>query len=61
MHIPVTDNGSVVTDSVSEKTPKIWGSFVQNLVYGHFQQPQWDAQSVFLNMVCTVWKDLNFI
>ena len=56
----ITTNGSLVTGGVREKTPKIWGSFAQNLVYEHFQQPQWDAQSVFLNLICTVLKDWNF-
>ena len=54
-------NGSVVTGGFSEKTPKIWGSFALNFVYGYFQQPKWDAQSVFLNLICTMWNDWNFI
>ena len=56
-----TTNGSVVTGCFRERTPKIWGSFAQNFVYGHFQQPQWDAQGIFQNLICTVWKDWNFI
>ena len=51
----------MVTGGFSEKTPKVWGSFAQNFVYGHFQQPRWDTQSVFLNLICTEWKDWNFI
>ena len=31
----------MVTGGFSEKkTPKIWGSFAQNFVYSHFQQPK---------------------
>ena len=44
-----------------KKKTKIWGSFAQNVVKDHFQHPQRDAQSVFLNMIYTVWKDWNFI
>ena len=51
----------MVTGGFSEKSSKIWGSFAQNFVYGHFQQPQWDAQSVFLHLICTVWIDWNVI
>ena len=51
----------MVTGGFSEKTPKIWGSSAQNFVYGHFQQPKSDAQSAFLNLICTMWKDWNFI
>ena len=51
----------MVTGGFSEKSSKIWGSFAQNFVYGHFQQPQCDAQSVFLHLICTVWIDWNFI
>ena len=36
-------------------------SIAQNFVYDHFQQPRWDAHSVFLNPICTVLKDGNFI
>ena len=41
----------MVTGDFTDKTPKIWGSFAQKFVYDPFQQPQWDAQSVFLNMI----------
>ena len=51
----------MVTGGFREKTPKIWGSFEQNFVYDHFQKPQWDAHSVFRNMIFTAWKDRNFI
>ena len=51
----------MVTGGFEEKAPKIWGSFAQNFVYGHFQQPQWDAHNVFLNLICIAWKYWNFI
>ena len=34
----------MVTGGITDKPPKIWGSFAQNFVYDHFQQPQWDAK-----------------
>ena len=58
---PLVTNRSLVTGGFKEKNPKLWGSFVQNFIYGHFQHPQWDAHNVFLNLICTVWKDCNFI
>ena len=57
----ITTNGSLVTGGVREKTPKICSSFAHNFVYDHFQQPQWEAQSVFWNLIRTVRKDWNFI
>ena len=36
----LTTTRSLVTGGFEEKTPNIWGSFVQNLVCGHFQRPQ---------------------
>ena len=57
----ITINGSVATRLVREKTPNIWDSYAQNFVYDNFHQPKWDTHSVFLNLICTVWKDWKFI
>ena len=47
---------SSVKGGFRKNTTQIWGSFAQNLVYGHFQQHQSDSCSMFTKRVCTGWK-----
>ena len=42
---PITTNRYLVTGGFGKKTPKIWVSFAQKLVYGHFQQPIYESQT----------------